>query len=192
MTNASRALIVGLALAVGASLSVGCAGPYAGKAEKLKKPPKKKMPDEAAAAPPEVKWVPECQAKFQEDAGKAMAQHYKGAKRAGELQREGVNLLEKAGTASEDGQVVGLTKEGIGKLRSALLEDPYHAEATYYLAVGYAKARRKACALALLKRLTELAKYDDFTSAARRMIKQGEDDSAFSLFRKEANEAMGL
>ena len=181
-------------LVVGAALAAGCAGPYSAKAERLKKPPGKKMPEQVEAPPPEIKWATECSAKFQEDpvATKAMTVHVKGQRKATDLQRDAVNLLDKATSATEDAQVAGLTKEGIEKLRKALLEDPYHAEATYYLAVGYARARRKGCALALLKRLTELAKYDDFTAAARRMIRQGEDEPAFALFRKEANEAMGL
>ncbi len=185
------ALVVGLALVAGAGLATGCAGPYAGQAERLKKPPKKKMPEVVAAAPVEIKFAGECVAKFQEENAKAMAQHNRGATKARQMAGQGAELLEQAAKSTDDAQVAGLTKEAIGKLRGALLEDPYSAEASYNLAVGYARARRKTCALALLKRLAELEKYDEFTPAARRMLKAAEDDAAFSLFRKEATEAMG-
>lgn len=181
-----------MGLAVGLA-AFGCAGPYAGKAERLKRPAQKKMPEAVDTAPVEIKFVEKCAADFQEEGtDRGMAKHKKGAPRAKQLADEGAELLAEAARETDNAQVAGKTKAAIEKLRVALLDhDPYSPDATYQLAVGYARARRKTCALKLLKRLAELEKYDEFTAAARGRIRAAEDDDAFAPFRDEAQKEMG-
>jgi len=189
-----RRLVPAAALALvfgAATVTSGCAGLYSGKPERIKKPSKKKMPEEVATGPVEIKWVDDCSAKFQEEVGKAMDQHRRGQGKAKRLTNQGIELLEKADKEDVTEKRAGLTMEAISTLRDALIEDPYHAEATYNLAVAYTRARRKGCALALLKRLADLEVYPDFAGDAKRMINQARDDRVFSPFRKDADAAIG-
>lgn len=179
------------AILVALAYAAGCSGPYSNAPEKLKRPTKKKEPDVVVAPPPEIKWKDDCSAKFQEEPGKAMQQHVKGLRDAHNLTNQGSDLLDQASKATDDDQISGLTKEAIGKLRNAVIADPYSAEATYTLAVGYARTRRKGCAIALLKRLVALKAYPDFEKDANRMINAALDDVTFQPFRKDADEALG-
>ena len=73
-----------------------------------------------------------------------------------------------------------------------MLDDaPYNPRATYNLAVAYARARRKECSKALLKRLAALETYPDFQAEAKRMIDSAQEDSTLKLFEKEMLEALG-
>ena len=172
-----RALGIGVALALAA-----CSGPYAGKAEKLRKMPKSAEPEPPPVAAEEIKFAEECPVKFQEEPRNASA-----SKR---LVEQADSLLDDARLAKDDKARVAQTTEAINKLRKALLDAPYHAEATYKLAHAYALTRRKGCAIALLKRLADLQKYGDFAADAKRKIDEAETDSVFQPFRKQANEAI--
>lgn len=170
--------------------ALGCSGPYAGKAEKLHKPPKSAEPDEPPAAAVEIKYADECPVKFQEDPKDAIKQHRRNASASTRLVEQADTLLDDARVAKDDKQRAAQAAEAISKLRKALIDAPYHADATYKLAHAYAITRRRGCALALLKRLTELQKYGDFAADARRKIDEAEGDPVFAPFRKQANEAI--
>lgn len=170
--------------------AAACSGPYSNPPEKLKKPSKKPMPDEPAIADIPIKFVEECPVKFQEDPAKAMTQHRVGKKAADQKTNQAEELLDKARSETDDAKMAGQTVEAISKLRSALIDDPYHAQATYQLAHAYARARRKGCAVAMLKRLADLEKYADFASDAKRKIDEAESDPVFQPFRKDANGAI--
>lgn len=180
------ASVLALAFAAGA-----CSGPYTGKAEKLRRPKTEKMPEEAPTGPVEIKWVSECKAQFQEEPAGALAKHKRGISRAQPLINQGKALLDQASSAATDEERAGATKEAINKLRKVFDDAPYSAEATYHLAVAYARARRKECSKALLKRLAALEKYPDFQAEATRMINQAQDDATLKLFEKEMLEALG-
>lgn len=167
----------------------GCSGPYSNPAEKLKKPVKKPMPEEPDVVAVVV-FAEDCPVKFQEDPGKAMQQHRTGKRLADQKTGQADELLDKARDTTDDKQKAGQTVEAISKLRSALIDDPYHAEATYKLAHAYARARRKGCAVALLKRLNDLERYGDFAADAKRKKDEAESDPVFQPFRKDANGAL--
>jgi hypothetical protein len=182
----SRTLGFSLALAV-----IGaCGGLYAGAPEKVKRPTKKPEPDAVAVTAQPIKMIDDCPAKFQEDPKLGLKQHRSGERSAGQKVAQADELLDKAHTATNDKIRAGQTVEAINKLRQALLDDPYHADATYKLAHAYAITRRKGCALALLKRLNDLQKYGDFAADAKRKIDEAEADSVFQPFRKDANSAI--
>lgn len=183
---AARALGVGLVVA----LVAACSGPYAGKPEKLRKPSKSAEPEPPPVVAAEVKWAEECAVKFQEEPKDALKQHNRNLSASKRLVEQADTLLDDARVAKDDKARVAQTTEAINKLRKALLDSPYYAEATYKLAHAYALTRRKACAIALLKRLTDLQKYGDFAGDAKRKIDEAESDSVFQPFRKQANEAI--
>ena len=192
--TAPRLIAVTLAAAFmatsGAAMSFGCGGLYSGKAEKVYKPGKKKEPD-VVVAPAEIKWNGECAAKLNEEPGTALKTHKKNEARVKQLAAQAQELLDTAATSSDNKQKAGQTAEAIDKLRKGLVDAPYSVDATYSLAIGYARARRKGCALAMLKRLAQLEKYDDFSTAAKRLIGDALDNGEFQPFRKEADEALG-
>jgi hypothetical protein len=182
------AAVLGTAFIATSGLAA-CGGVYSGKPEKVYKPSKKKEP-EVVAAPVEIKWNAECAAKLNEEPGAALKNHKKNEKAVNQIAAQAEELLDAAAQASDNKQKAGQTAEAIDKLRKGLVDAPYSARATYQLAIGYARARRKGCALAMLKRLAQLEKYDDFNADAKRMISAALDNGEFQPFRKEADEAM--
>jgi hypothetical protein len=191
--RSSRGSVVASVLAIGLAMGVsaGCAGPFSGKPEKVKRPKQEKMPEEAPVGPVEIKWVTECKASFNEEPAGWLAKHKKNIGGAMARINQGRALLDQAANEGTDEERAGAVKEAINKLRSVLVDAPYSPEATYRLAVAYARARRKECAKSLLKRLADLEKYPDFQSEASRMIKDAMDDGTLKLFEKEMLEALG-
>ena len=181
------ATLAAVAIAMGGL--AGCGGLYSGKPEKVYKPSKKKEPD-AVVAPTEIKWAAECAAKLNEEPGTALKTHKKNEARVKQIALQAQELLDAAAATSDNKQKAGQTAEAIDKLRKALVDAPYSVEATYSLAIGYARSRRKGCAIAMLKRLAQLEKYDDFSVAAKRLIGDALDNGEFAPFRKDADEAM--
>jgi Flp pilus assembly protein TadD len=170
----------------------GCSGLYSGKPEKVKRPKTEKMPEEAPVATAEIKWITECKAAFQEEPAGQIAKHKKNEGRVRPQIDQGVALLEQASDPStSDDQKAGNVKQAINVLRRVLDDAPYSPRATYNLAVAYARARRKGCSTALLKRLAALEKYPDFQAEAKRMIDTAQEDSTLKLFEKEMLEALG-
>lgn len=182
------ASIVAIGLAIGTS---ACSGLYAGKPETVKRPKKEKMPEEAPVGPTEIKWVTECKVSFQEEPAGWMAKHKRNIGPATPRINQGRALLDQAAGDGSDEEKAGAVKEAINKLRTVLVDAPYSPEATYRLAVAYARARRKECSKKLLARLAELEKYPDFQAEATRMIKDAQDDGTLKLFEKEMLEALG-
>lgn len=185
----SRSIAVALTAVFLATSAAACGGLYSGKAEKVYKPSKKKEPD-VVVAPVEIKWNNECAAKLNEEPGAALKTHKKNEARVKQIAAQAEELLDAAANATDNKQKAGQTAEAIDKLRKGLVDAPYSSQATYDLAIGYARSRRKGCALAMLKRLAALEKYDDFNADAKRMINQALDNGEFQPFRKEADEAM--
>lgn len=182
---------LGLALCVTvAGAGAGCSGPYAGKPEALKRPSKKPEPDVPPPSAMEIKMVEECPAKFQEEPKDAQKQHNRNKSAATRAVEQADSLLDSARTNPDDKAKASQTTEAINKLRKALLDAPYHADATYKLAHAYAITRRKGCAIALLKRLLELKGHPEFEADALRKINEAESDPVFAPFRKQANEAI--
>ena len=188
MRGSARRSIASVLAAV--VLSTGCGGLYSGKPEKVYHPSKKKEP-EVVIAPVEIKWNDECGAKLNEEPGAALKNHKKNEAKVKQLALQAGELLDKAATTTDNKQKAGQTAEAIDKLRKGLVDAPYSAEATYQLAIGYARSRRRGCSLAMLKRLAQLEKYDDFATVAKRLIGDALDNAEFTPFRKQADEALG-
>jgi len=175
-----------LALAVGAVAA--CSPLYGNKPEKLKNPERKKKPPEAVEAAPEIKYVEECNANFSDDPKKARPQ----PPMARQLFDQGEASLDQADKAKEDSMKVSLLKEAIDKYRNALIKDPYNVPATLKLAVAYDRVLRKACAIAMLKRLAALSGNPKWSSEANRNIDSIDANAQwFRGYRKDAMAAVG-
>ena len=182
-----RALLLGACL-VFAGGSVGCQALYGGKPEKLRNPERKKKPEEAAEKAPEVKYVEECAANFRDDPKLVRPD----TPRSNALVGDGDTTLALVGKAKEPSAQADLIKQSIDKYRSALVKDPYNQEATLKLAVAYDMVYRKACALALLKRIAALESNPRFKSAAKRVADEVADTpTLFKGYRKDAVSAVG-
>lgn len=181
---------LGLCLALAAP-AAGCSSPYAGKPERLRKPKEKKRP-EGDEAPAEVT----DDAKPADDGGKCRTNFFakptkqRNARGARRLSDQADGILANAEHADGDHKV-SLLIDAINKLSNALAKDPYAPVPTYKLAVSYAMAGRKSCALALLDRLKTLQKHPDVERETHRTIQRAVRDPAFDSFRKEADQALG-
>lgn len=181
----------GTALAVLAAFGMAaCAGMYDAKPDPVPKPHKKAKPPDTGPGPAaEIKYDEDCKAKFQEDNKTAMAKRRPA--NAAPLIDQGDSLLAQIGSTSDPAAAATNAVDAINKYKNALAQDPYSAKATYQLAVAYALVRKKGCALALLKRLTDLQKYPDFENEAVRMEHSVDDEPAFKGFHKDALSAAG-
>ena len=179
-------------LAVLALAMVACGGPYKGKAQKLPKGPKQvPVPDDAVVvAPVEIKWVDDCTFKPTEDPMKAK----KSASKAKPFNEQGGEFMEAANGSVDPNIAANNVLQAIDVYKKALLEDNYNPEATYGLAVAYARVQYKGCALKLLKRLGELgtnAKLAGGQTNLDAWLNQVEDEPAFKLFKNDAMQAIG-
>jgi hypothetical protein len=174
----------GLGLAVA---PLGCATPYSGKTERLKKPRKKKKPEPTEEEVAETEQVldEKCRTNFfadpttrrKESLGRSLA-------------KQADSLLVEA-DEQEGQQRISTVKDALGKLENALKADPYGPEPTYKMAVAYAMVGKKGCAVALLERLQELTKHPDAGAKADRIINRALRDQSFEPFRKDADTALG-
>jgi hypothetical protein len=181
-------LLVCVSLALSVIVTGGCSPLYGGRPEKLKNPERKKKPAEAAEAAPEIKYVEECNAAFSDDPKKAHPQPAP----ARQLFDAGESALEQSDKVKEDSMKVSLLKEAIDKYRNALVKDPYNVPATLKLAVAYDRVLRKACAVAMLKRLSALSNNPKWSSEANRYIDSIDANAQwFKGYRKDAMAAVG-
>lgn len=166
----------------------GCSPLYGGKPEKLKNPERKRKPKEAETVAVEITYVEECNANFSDDPKKARPQPPEGRK----LFEAGDSALEQADKVKEDSMKVSLLKEAIDKYRNALIKDPYNVPATLKLAVAYDRVLRKACAIAMLKRLASLSNNPKWASEANRNIDSIDANAQwFKGYRRDAMAAVG-
>jgi len=178
------ALVVGVGVGLGLA---GCQPLYGGKPEKLVAPSKKKPPKEDTTEAP-VKEVEECQADFHGDAKNVKQQ----TSASNQLTGEGDTAIASSDKATDPTAQAGLLREGIDRYRSALIKDPYNAEATLRLALAYDKVYRKGCAIAMLKRLAALSANPKFAQKANSSIDSiGDNGQWFKRYRKDAMAAVG-
>jgi hypothetical protein len=111
---------------------------------------------------------------------------------ANRLIGDGDTALAQFSKATDPAAQTELIKQSIDKYRSALISDPFNQEATLKLAVAYDVVYRKACALALLKRIAALEANPKYKSAAKRVADEVADTPAmFKGYRKDAVAAVG-
>ena len=185
-TSRGTVVAVALAMAVVPVLVSACSAPYDAASEKLKRPAKKVRPPETPVADVVIKYDEDCKTKFEEDAKHVIRRSPAGQIAAGDSAMTSID------TTTDPATKAGFAVDAINKYKNALGQDPYSAVATYKLAVSYALVLKKGCSLALLKRLTVLAKHPDFEADATRMIKSVDDEPAFKGFHKDALNAAGL
>jgi hypothetical protein len=177
---------LGLALVVFGVAS--CSPLYGSKPDKLKNPVEKKRPKEAEEAAPQITYVEECNANFSDDPKKVRAQ----TPMSRQLFDQGEVALDSADKAKEDQLKVTHLKDAIDKYRNALVKDPYNVPATLKLAVAYDRVLRKACAIAMLKRLASLSNNPKWASEANRNIDAIDANAQwFRGYRKDALGAVG-
>src|SRR3569623_1963449 len=171
------ALCVALAFAFGSGASQPL---YGGKPEHLRNPEKKQRPPVAD--------VEDCSASFGDDPKK----HHPNPVAARQQVDAGDTALATAEHSKDDQQRVGLIKDAIAKYRAALIKDNWSVDATLKLAVAYDKAMRKGCAIAMLKRLSQMAGHNLYTTEATRKLDDIDANGAwFKGYRKDAMAAVG-
>ena len=90
------------------------------------------------------------------------------------------------------GAKTDLIVDGIDEYARALRKDPFNAQATLKLALAYDKVRRKGCALALLKRLEQLAQNPKLAKEANEAIDEVEQRQKwFGGYRRDALRTVG-
>ena len=178
-----------LALTVGVGvMGSGCQPLYGGKPEKLVAPAKKKPPKDDAVADAPIKEIEDCQADFRADPKTVRPQ----TSLSNQLTGEGDTALSNSDKATDPAAQAGLIRESIDKYRSALIKDPYNAEATLKLALAYDKVYRKGCAIAMLKRLATLSINPKYAKTANPAIDSiGDNGQWFKRYRKDAISAVG-
>jgi hypothetical protein len=186
----TRMPILVLCALLGASFALaagGCASPYSGKPERLKKPRAKKKSDDEAkpGATAAAELDEKCRTNFFDEPTKKRRE-----KDARGLSAQADRMLfdaeGKQGAERQSGVV-----DALSKLSNALKADPYGPEPTYQMAVAYALVGKKGCSLRLLERLVELRKHPDVSKEADRVIKRALHDQRFEPFRKDADTALG-
>jgi hypothetical protein len=164
-----------------------CQPLYGGKPQKLKNPEPHKPPPGTEVAEP-VRYVEECNADFRADPGRYRAQ----PQIARPLFEAGEAAMSTAEREKDDQKKVALVREAIDKYRNALIKDNFYVEATLKLAVAYDRARRKGCAIAMLKRLAALSANTRMAAEANRNIDAIDSNGQwFRDYRKEAMAAVG-
>jgi hypothetical protein len=182
-----RALVLGACIVLVGG-SVGCQALYGGKPEKLRNPDRRKKPDEAEEKAPEIKYVEECIANFRDDPKLVRPD----TSRSNALVGDGDTTLSQVSKAKDPASQAELIRQSIDKYRSALVKDPYNHEATLKLAVAYDMVYRKACAIALLKRIAALESNPKYKSQAKRVADEVADSpQLFKGYRKDAVSAVG-
>ncbi|HEY1554330.1 MAG TPA: hypothetical protein VGF94_05815 [Kofleriaceae bacterium] len=164
-----------------------CQPLYGGKPEHLANPSKHNKPP-GTDAQTEIKYIDDCNPDFRDDPKKVHPQQTIAV----QLVAVGDTDLSTAEREKDDGKRVGLIKEAIDKYRNALVKDPWNVDATLKLAVTYDKARRRGCALAMLKRLASLGGNGKFQAEVNRTIDTIDANGQwFKDYRKDAMTAVG-
>ena len=178
----------GVSLVLASSIALaGCQPLYGGKPEKLATLPKKPHKEEVVVETT-FKDIEDCKADFHADP-KSVSQQTNAAKA---LISEGDTAVASSDKATDPAAQGGLLKEGVDRYRSALLKDPYNAEATLKLALAYDRVYRKGCAIAMLKRLASLTTNPKFLKSANAAIdSMGDNAQWFKRYRKDADAAVG-
>jgi hypothetical protein len=167
--------------------ALGCGGPYhraPDPAPRISKKPHVEVVVETT--PVEVVWDDACAARFSGDP--VVAAKQRDVAKGQAAADEGDARIDRADAAADRPPTqLTLLLEAIDEYREALRADNYNADATYGLAVAYAKIRKKGCALEMLERLAELGKNPDLAGARKlEALRDAVDDEpAFDLFRSQ-------
>lgn len=169
-------------MVVGVVFVAACQPMYGAKAPRLKNPPIVKHDTSKGPKPAEPVYNEECSVNFsapptQKRQTKVAEQHVV----AGDAAIQ---------TAQREPAKQEMAAQGVEQYRQALIADPYNAEATLKLALAYDKVLRKGCALAMLKRLDQLAANPKF-GAEPQINRVLDNASWFKPYRNDALKALG-
>jgi hypothetical protein len=181
-----------LAVAFSVSLSAGCAGPYSAAPEPVRLPKQKKAKPKpgqeakivGALGDPNV-----CKVDFE---AAPYPMNKRNARAAKQLAQDGENALSGYDGAQAEGRR-SMVLKSLGYLGDAFRYDPYSPHATYAMAVTYASAGKKKCAINLLERLGSLNGIADpgIQAEVKKYKEMVKTNRAFEPFRKEADAALG-
>ena len=165
-----------------------CAPMYGAASEPMRNP--KTIASRAEAPAPPPAYVDECRVDFQKVAPRGgVARNERAAAR---LVDTGDATRTRADAAVEPHARGDLLRETVERYASALVQDPYNADATLKLALAYDRVYRKGCALALLRRLVALTGNRKFAPEATADINRVDDNKQwFKDYRQEALRAIG-
>ncbi|MFT3692663.1 MAG: hypothetical protein QM831_05950 [Kofleriaceae bacterium] len=150
--------------------------------------PEVKPHKDVIEAPPPVAYVDKCDVQFQDDPKKWHPQ----PPAAKPIIDSGDAASAEADKATDEKVKVSYERTAVDKYRSALIKDPYNADATLKLALAYDKVLRRGCALAMLKRLASLTNNPKFAVDASHSIAAVDDNAAwFKNYRDDALKAVG-
>jgi hypothetical protein len=164
-----------------------CQPMYGGKSGPLRNPDPIKPPKDLPVEVAKVPYVEDC-----ELITRAVKNPRRDSKRAQIHVRTGDAKIADAEVATEPVKRGDLFVDGIDQYNTALTSDPFDAEATLKAAVAYDKVLRKGCALALLRRLDQLAQNPVYADDANRKIDAVTDNKKwFEGYRRDALKAVG-
>ncbi len=174
-------------IAVATVLLAGCQPMYGDKAATMKNPQPIKPPKDLPLEVVKVTYDEDCE---------LITKPVKNPRRNFKLSQDHVRTADqKLATAEKLAEPKArgdLFVDGIDDYRTALITDPFSAEATLKLAIAYDKVLRKGCALALLGRLTKLAENPTYAEAANEKIDEVADQKKmFEGYRPAALKAIG-
>lgn len=178
------AVVIAIAVAAGA-----CSAPAN---ERVKRPtPIAAAPVvvEPVDAPSPPKYIEECRTRFDGDPWSYAPSE---RPRAAPLIAHGDRNAAQARGETEPAKLGSLWLGALDAYRRALVADPYRADVTLKLALVYDTLRRKGCALALLRRLSDLERHPLLEPEAARAIERVlADEDLFVDYRADALRALG-
>ena len=136
----------------------------------------------------QVEWKTTCKIKTRKTAPKKV--NKRAAIRKARASESDLELA----ASTRGGDRLKKVQQALNTLRKALVDDdPFSPDATYQMAVAFALAYDKGCALDLLKRLGELTDHpeEDVAKRARALASEVKSTDAFDSFSEEAEESVG-
>ncbi|HEY0252395.1 MAG TPA: hypothetical protein VGC41_12760 [Kofleriaceae bacterium] len=177
-------ILMGLGLVLGV---VACQPLYGDPPERPHTPEPKVKP--AEPPPPEPQYVTECTGHFTEEPKK----FHPNPVLAQPFIDNGDTAIATSEKSTEPVARTTMVVTAIERYRSALVKDPYNADATLKLAVAYDKVLRKGCAIVMLKRLASLTNNPKLAPDANRSIQAIPINAGwFKGYRRDALDAVGL
>lgn len=124
---------------------------------------------------------------YTHETGKVVPQRAAAAQRVA----EGDVKIAASAKAPDNSAKTQLVLEGIARYASALKADPFDADATLHLALVYDATLRKGCALALLDRLSMLAKNPKLSPRAPAAVNDVQAHAEWFVdYRSDATDAV--
>jgi hypothetical protein len=169
-------------------LLIGCVGPYKGPPEKLSMPKVAKADPNAKKPGAEPTTLDEtCKTDFD---GKPFPVAKRQIKLAKSITQDAENKMSEI-TGADPATKMTTVLASLSLLRDALKADPYSPQATYTMAVSYAHAGKKKCAVLMLERLASLSDIPENVADVTKLKGKVKTEKAFEPFKADAAAALG-